>query len=107
MAAAFAQPGRINNVKGTPLQLFGNVARRVGRGPHTSNLDFSIFRNFAVKERFNLQFRAEGFNLSNTPAFFLPSAASPALTIGNATFGKLTASSATGRQLQLGLKFVF
>ena len=91
-------PGRINNVKGTPLQLFGNVARRVGRGPHTSNLDFSIFRNFAVKAR---------FNPSNTPAFFLPSAASPALTIGNATFGKLTASSATGRQLQLGLKFVF
>jgi len=55
----------------------------------------------------NLQFRAEAFNLTNTPAFFLPSAASPALTIGNANFGKLTASSATGRQLQFGLKLVF
>ena len=44
---------------------------------------------------------------ANTPAFFLPSAASPALTIGNPNFGKLTASSATGRQLQFGLKLLF
>jgi hypothetical protein len=50
---------------------------------------------------------AEAFNLTNTLAFFLPSAASPALTIGNPNFGKLTASSATGRQLQFGLKLVF
>jgi hypothetical protein len=87
--------------------LFGDLARRAGRGPGTTNLDASLFRNFAIRERLNLQFRAEAFNVSNTPAFFLPSAASPALTIGNANFGKLTASSATGRQLQLGLKLLF
>ncbi len=105
--AAFTQPGQVTNVKGTPITKFGNVARRVGRGPRTTNLDASIFRNFAIRERYNLQFRAEAFNVSNTPAFFLPSAASPALTIGNSTFGKLTASSATGRQLQFGLKLLF
>lgn len=105
--AAFSQPTQVRNVKGTPLTQFGNLARRVGRGPRTTNLDFSIFRSFTMRERFNLQFRAEAFNLSNTPAFFLPSAASPALTIGNASFGKLTASSATGRQLQFGLKLLF
>lgn len=54
-----------------------------------------------------IQFRAGAFNVTNTPAFFLPSVASPALTIGNANFGKLTASSATGRQLQFGLKLLF
>ncbi len=105
--AAFTQPTQVLNAKGTPLTRFGNAARRVARGPGTTNLDFSVFRNFAFRERLNLQFRAEAFNLSNTPAFFLPSAASPALTIGNPTFGKLTASSATGRQLQLGLKLLF
>jgi hypothetical protein len=105
--AAFTQPGRVNNVRGTPLTLFGNLARRAGRGPRTTNLDFSVFRNFGLREGLNLQFRAEAFNLSNTPAFFLPSAASPALTIGNANFGKFTASSATGRQLQFGLKLLF
>jgi hypothetical protein len=60
-----------------------------------------------MSDRIHLQFRAEAFNLLNTPAFFLPSAASPALTIGNPTFGKLNASSATGRQLQFGLKLLF
>ena len=106
-AAAFTQPGRVNNVRGTPLQLFGNAARRVGRGPGTTNLDFSVFRNFQLRERLNLQFRTEAFNLSNTPAFFLPSAASPVLTIGNANFGKLNASASTGRQIQFGLKLLF
>ena len=106
-AAAFTQPGRVNNVKGTPLQLFGNAARRVGRGPGTTNLDFSVFRNFQLRERLNLQFRSEAFNLSNTPAFFLPSAASPVLTIGNANFGKFNASASAGRQIQFGLKLLF
>jgi outer membrane receptor protein involved in Fe transport len=105
--AAFSQPGQVTNAKGTPLTKFGDLARRAGRGPGTNNLDFSVFRSFALRERVNLQFRAEAFNLTNTPAFFLPSAASPALTIGNASFGKLSSSSATGRQLQFGLKLVF
>jgi hypothetical protein len=105
--AAFTQPGQVTNARGTPLTKFGNLARRAGRGPTTSNLDSSVFRNFALRERMYLQFRAEAFNVTNTPAFFLPSAASPALTIGNSSFGKLTASSATGRQLQFGLKLIF
>lgn len=105
--AAFREPGQVLNAKSAPLILFGNIARRPARGPRTTNLDFSVFRNFPIRERFNLQFRAEAFNLSNTPAFFLPSAASPALTIGNSTFGKLTSSSATGRQIQFGLKLLF
>jgi hypothetical protein len=54
-----------------------------------------------------LQFRAESFNLTNTPAFSLPGASSQAMTIGNANFGKLTTSSATGRQNQFGLKLIF
>ena len=105
--AAFSQPTQVLNVKGTPITRFGNLARRAGRGPSTRNLDFSIFRNFSFAERFTLQFRAESFNLTNTPAFFLPSANSPSLTIGNSSFGKLNSSAATGRQLQFGLKLYF
>jgi Carboxypeptidase regulatory-like domain len=105
--AAFSQPGSVLNVNGTPITLFGNLARRAARGPGTKNLDFSVFRNFTIMERFNLQFRAESFNLSNTPAFFLPSANSPALTIGNPSFGKLNSSNSTGRQIQFGLKLYF
>ncbi|MFN0101461.1 MAG: carboxypeptidase regulatory-like domain-containing protein [Bryobacteraceae bacterium] len=105
--AAFAIPGTVTSSTGVPLTRFGTAQRRIGRGPRATNLDFSIFKNFALFERMNLQFRAEAFNLSNTPAFFLPGATSTALTIGNANFGKLTGSSATGRQLQLGLKLIF
>ncbi len=105
--AAFTQPTSVLNVKGAPITRFGDVARRVARGPGTENLDFSVFRNFAFAERYMLQFRAESFNLTNTPAFFLPSANSASLTIGNSSFGKLNSSNSTGRQLQFGLKLYF
>lgn len=105
--AAFSEPGRVTSVTGVPITLFGNSQRRVGRGPRVTNLDFSMFKNFLVSERLNIQFRAEAFNLSNTPAFSLPGANSTALTIGNPNFGRLTSSSATGRQIQFGLKIAF
>ena len=105
--AAFSEPGSVLNALGKPITLFGDLARRAGRGPGTDNLDFSLFRSFVIREHMNLQFRAEAFNLTNTPLFFLPAANTPALTIGNPTFGKLNASSATGRQIQFGLKLYF
>lgn len=105
--AAFSDPGRVNSATNVPITLFGNAQRRVGRGPRASNLDFSMFKNFRISERVNVQFRAEAFNLSNTPAFSLPSANSTSLTIGNPNFGLLTASSATGRQIQFALKVAF
>ena len=105
--AAFAQPKTAISATGVPLTKFGNAQRRVGRGPGSNNLDFSLFKNFPIYERLHLQFRAEAFNLTNTPTFFLPGATSSALTIGNSNFGKLTGSSATGRQLQMGVKLVF
>ena len=105
--AAFAQPGTATSATGVPLIRFGNAQRRVGRGPGSNNMDFSLFKNFKLAERAHLQYRAEAFNLSNTPTFNLPGATNSALTIGNANFGKLTGSSATGRQFQLGLKFLF
>jgi hypothetical protein len=105
--AAFTDPQSVRNAKGNPITLFGNSARRVGRGPTSKNLDFSLFKNFRIKERANVQFRAEAFNLTNSPTFFLPSASNAALTLGTANFGKLSSSSATGRQVQFGLKFNF
>ena len=105
--AAFTDPLQVRNTKGNPITLFGNSARRVARGPGSTNLDFALFKNFHARERFNAQFRAEAFNLSNTPTFTLPSASNPTLTIGNPNFGKLNSSSATGRQIQFGLKLSF
>ena len=73
----------------------------------STDFAFSLFKNFSIHERATVQFRAEAFNLSNTPTFFLPSASNAALSIGSPNFGKLSSSSATGRQVQFGLKVMF
>ncbi len=84
-----------------------NYSAEYGRSAGAIVSATSLFRNFAIRERVNLQFRAEVFNLTNTPAFFLPAANTPQLTIGNSSFGTLSSSSSTGRQIQFGLKLYF
>ncbi len=115
--AAFTVPGTVPSSTGAAVQLFGNSARRVTRGPGSRNADVSVFKNTVINERMMVQFRAEFFNLTNTPTFYLPAANSPTLTcIGlpgsacnsnNPAFGKLSSGTATGRQIQLGMKFYF
>jgi Carboxypeptidase regulatory-like domain len=50
---------------------FGTAGFNTLRGPGTFNLDFGIFRRFAIGER-NLEFRAQAFNATNTPHFGNP-----------------------------------
>jgi hypothetical protein len=59
----------------------GNSGRNSLRGPRLVNLDFGLFRNFALSERLHLQFRGEAFNFTNTPHWGLPSA-----NVSSATF---------------------
>ena len=51
---------------------FGNVGRNVLRGPHQTNVDFSIIRRFPIRESKNIEFRAEFFNLFNHVNFANP-----------------------------------
>ncbi len=83
---------------------FGNAGRDTVRGPGLVNYDFSIFRNFAVTERFRLEFRSEFYNLTNTPHF-----ANPASTVGNSNFGQITStlSGYGARQIQFALRLAF
>ncbi len=52
---------------------FGTTGRNILRGPGLVNLDLGLFRQFGVTERVKVQFRAEAFNISNTPHFANPS----------------------------------
>jgi hypothetical protein len=53
-----------------PQFTFVNVSRTIPlRGPGMANVDFSMFKTFDLSERFKAQFRAEVFNLTNTPQF--------------------------------------
>ena len=75
---AFARPTGVR---------FGNVGRNTMRGPGVVNTDLSLFRTFKITERLNLQFRAESFNLSNTPHF-----ANPNGNANSSLFGRITAT---------------
>jgi hypothetical protein len=93
-AAAFSQ---------APAFTFGNISRSIGlRGPGSKNWDASIFKNFAITEKLNGQFRAEALNLFNSPIF-----ANPNTQFGTAAFGKITYQSNLPRQLQLGVRFTY
>jgi hypothetical protein len=63
----------------------GNVGRDILHGPNLFAINGSIFRRFNLSERFKLEFRAEVYNLSNTPEFDLPDT-----TLGDAAFGQIT-----------------
>jgi hypothetical protein len=87
----------------------GNVARGAFRGPAVMNWDFSTFKKFRLFETHELQFRAEFFNIFNTPQFNLPgSNITSAANFGIST-GTLTTVSGFGtqRQIQFGLRYTF
>jgi hypothetical protein len=113
--AAFRVPGTVPSVTGAPVQMYGNSARGVARGPGSVNTDLSIFKEFAVTERYRAQFRSEFFNLTNTPTFYLGLPSSSPMTCRgvaggpctNTDFGTLGSGTATGRQIQFGLKLLF
>lgn len=50
----------------------GTLGRNVFTGPTYKNLDFSLFKNFAIYEQLKGQFRWEVFNVTNTPQFSNP-----------------------------------
>ena len=59
----------------SPSALPGMKGALNASGPHWRSLDFSVFKDFTVTERFKLSFRAEAYNITNTPNFSLPDAA--------------------------------
>ena len=67
--AAFATPPVATTIGQTDFSpLGGGPAQFVGPGFH--RLDFSLFKQFQLTERFRLEFRSEFFNLTNHPNFY-------------------------------------
>ena len=90
--SAFAAPGP---------NRFGNAGRDTIRGPGYRNYDMALFRTFAVRERIKLQFRAEAYNLTNTPHW-----GNPNTSVSSGSFGQITATSGE-RQLQVAARILF
>jgi hypothetical protein len=100
---------------------FGNAGRNQFLGPNLIELDTSLFKKIRINERWNLQFRAEAFNILNRANFGqptigvytgnpsalceLPSQSScPSIS---PSAGVITSTATTSRQLQVALKLMF
>jgi hypothetical protein len=84
------------------LGTFGTAPRNLLRGPGLANLDIGLMKNFRLKDRASLQFRAEFFNALNRPNFGNPSANLNTTS----SFGKIS-SAGSPRIGQLALKLSF
>ncbi len=82
---------------------YGNSARNVLSGPGMRNWDFSLLKEFELRENLRMQFRAEFFNLTNTPAFGLPVTDVQA---GPGVSGAIF-SAGPPREIQFALKLYF
>lgn len=88
------------NSLGNAIRL-GNVGRNSMRGPGRWNADVSFGKNFTMKERYRLQFRADLFNSLNHTNY-----GNPDTNIESANFGRIN-STAGAREIQLNARFVF
>jgi hypothetical protein len=100
-AAAFAAP---------PNGTWGTLPRSALRGPGLWQMDFTVFKSVPFRERYNVEFRAEMFNIFNRAQYSFPNANFSNL----GTFGTITSvvnNQPTGaggpRQVQLALRFKF
>jgi outer membrane receptor protein involved in Fe transport len=99
----------------TCANLRGNSGRNVLIGPGLTDLDFSVFKNNPIRrisENFNVQFRAEFFNILNHANFGPPTPGDFNADIYDASGAKnpLAGSlvrAAPERQIQFALKFTF
>jgi hypothetical protein len=96
-----------------PSNLRGNLGRNTVIGPGLANLDFSLFKNNRIRrisENFNVQFRAEFFNVFNRANFASPvdnrivfeQTGSP--TSGA---GLITSTQTPAREIQFALKLIW
>jgi hypothetical protein len=91
-----------------PMGTFGTTQRDALYGPHYRHIDLSLFKTIPVTEHVSVQFRAEAFDLTNTPSYIILDG-SGNVQLGNAAFGTVTNtdSNYNPRQFQFAMKVLF
>lgn len=82
----------------------GNLGRGAFYAPGYRNYDLSLFKNFHVHDRYNVQLRGEAYNLTNSTFF-----ARPVTNLSSPDFGQQvsTVNGAFGREVQVALRIMF
>jgi hypothetical protein len=81
---------------------YGTAGVGLFDAPAQKTWDFALFKEFQIREAQRVQFRWEAFNFLNTPQFNAPDR-----TLGNATFGRITSTITSNREMQFALKYIF
>lgn len=89
-------------VDDTVTESYGNAGINPLYADGLQQLDSSLSKTFAIKERANLQFRVDMFNTFNHPNFSAPDS-----TVGDATVGQVFSTSVDPRRMQFGLRLHF
>jgi hypothetical protein len=99
----FNRDAFVENMDASNNIIPGDAGRNIVRGPGYINVDFSLFKDFAITEKYKLQTRLETFNALNTPHFTNPG--------GNTTdtthYGVITGTDGNPRVFQIAGKFIF
>src|SRR5580704_2679620 len=88
------------------LGVEGDARRRFFHGPGINQWDFALLKDTKITERFDLQFRAEFFNIFNHTQFLTPSGIVNFTGGGTASFGQVP-GTLPARIGQLSLKLYF
>jgi len=85
-----------------PSFSYGNLGRNTLRSASVYDVDFSLFKNFRVRESLNFQFRGEFFNIFNIQNYGVPDSG-----VGDPAEGRISSTVTNPRQIQLALKLIF
>jgi hypothetical protein len=84
-------------------QPFGNAGRNIVRGPRVDVMNLGLHKEFAITERFRLEFRTEAFNALNRTNFDNPNG-----NRSSGAFGTITSTNQNpARQVQFALRLAF
>ena len=86
---------------------WGNLGRDTLSGPGLGAWDFSAIKDTKIRERTEVEFRAELFNLLNRANFNTPNLIAFTPTGVSGTAGAITSTSTTARQVQFALKLMW
>jgi hypothetical protein len=82
-----------------PANTYGDSGRGILYAAGQKTVDISVAKRIPLKQRLNLQLRADAFNLLNTPQLGFPNA-----NIGSPTVGRITTTVGDNRQMQFAAK---
>lgn len=103
LAPGDRNPARFFNTSAfatAPQFTIGSASRNPVRGPAYRDLDLALVKLTTLFHETGMEFRAELFNVTNTPAFGQPNG-----SFGSPAFGSITSTTTDPRVMQLAIRF--